>query len=123
MKTKLIIAAVMVIIFSIAATMFFSMTSRYTEAVGIAIVADGGLLIVVDDMPIAVSNQSLDDELFSEVKTGDKVEITHDGVAESYPAQTGVYRLEIIESDCFDEISQSTIDSLANMGWIAVLHS
>ncbi len=118
MKKKIIIAAIIVALFSIAAMLFFSMTTRYSESVGIAYLVDDALLVIVDDQPIIVSNQSLDENLFDEIKTGDKLEITHDGVAESYPAQTGVYRLEVIDEDCLDEVSQQTKDTLEEMGWI-----
>ncbi len=120
MKTKLIIAGAMVVVFGVATTLFFSMTTKYTESMGIAYRTDIALLIIVDDMPISVSNQSFDENLFSDIQTGDKVEITHDGVAESYPAQTGVYKLSVIQKDCLVEVSQDTLDTLTEMGWIAV---
>lgn len=51
--------------------------------------ANGTYLIDNDDMAMRVSDCSDDKELFEGYRSGDKVILFHDGVDESYPAQTG----------------------------------
>ena len=52
---------------------------------------NGTYLIESDDMAMRVSDCSKDAELFKGYQNGDKVILFHDGVNETYPAQTGGY--------------------------------
>lgn len=52
---------------------------------------NGTYLINSDDMAMRVSDCSDDAELFKGYQNGDKVILFHDGVNETYPAQTGGY--------------------------------
>ena len=52
---------------------------------------NGTYLIDSDDMAMRVSDCSDDAELFKGYQNGDKVILFHDGVNETYPAQTGGY--------------------------------
>jgi len=52
---------------------------------------NGTYLIDSDDMAMRVSDCSNNKELFKGCQNGDKVVLFHDGVEETYPAQTGGY--------------------------------
>ena len=54
---------------------------------------NGTYLIDSDDMAMRVSDRSDDEDLFEGYQNGDKVILFHDGVNETYPAQTGGYRV------------------------------
>lgn len=64
----------------------------YGISIGRLYFADNGTyLIDSDDMAMRVSDCSDDAELFKGYQNGDKVILFHDGVNETYPAQTGGY--------------------------------
>ncbi len=61
---------------------------------GLLYFADNGTyLIDSDDMAMKVSDCTDDKDLFEGYQNGDKVILFHDGVNETYPAQTGGYRI------------------------------
>ena len=83
------------------------------------VTVDGTYLIVDEDgSPIVMSNQSKDDQLFEDLHTGDKIKIKYDGIDESYPGQTGVYRCKLIEEGTIVDIPNETLNSLEEMGWV-----
>ncbi|TSB45332.1 DUF3221 domain-containing protein [Alkalicoccobacillus porphyridii] len=57
----------------------------------------GENLIISDHGTITMSNETGEEELFDDLKSGDNIEITHDEIAESYPAQTVIYSCVLIE--------------------------
>jgi len=67
-------------------------------------------LIISDQGAIDMNNQTGDENLFNDLKSGDLIQITHDEVAESYPAQTSIYSCELIESGSTEDIPQDTLD-------------
>lgn len=84
-----------VIVLCIAAVFAFGAilsAKGYGISTGRLYFADNGTyLIDSDDMAMRVSDCSDDAELFKGYRNGDKVVLFHDGVDESYPAQTGGY--------------------------------
>ena len=76
--------------------------------------------LIVDEKgsPIVMSNQSNNEKLFDDLHTGDKIKITYDGINDSYPGQTGVYRCKLIKKGSIDNIPQKTLNSLEEMGWM-----
>lgn len=93
---------------------------RYGILEGRVLVADNGsyLIILDDHSPIRMSDQSKKGGAFLDLQTGDKIRILHDGVQLSYPGQTGVYWLRLLERGTGDEIPCDVLDSLEQMGWI-----
>lgn len=75
------------------------------------------LLVTEDGSPIALSVQAEGDDPFSGFSTGDKVSITHDGVSESYPMQTGVYDWELLEKGTLADIPEAVLADLEGLGW------
>lgn len=118
MKKKILIGVCIGVIILIAVILFTTNVFKHTVATGICLVTDNNVIVIVDESPMVISNQSSNKNLFADLQTGDKVIITHDGVNVTYPAQTGVYKLVKIDSDCMDEVSTKTIAQLVEMGYI-----
>lgn len=86
---------------------------------GLCLISSDGKYLIIDEggIPIVMSNQSGNDDLFRGLQTGDKVEITYDGIEETYPARTGVYTCRQIEKSSADAISENTLSQLRQLGW------
>ncbi|MFI3249519.1 MAG: hypothetical protein R3Y07_00975 [Eubacteriales bacterium] len=117
MKKKILIGVCIGVIILIAVILFTTNGFKHTIATGICLVTDNSVIVIADDSPMKISNQSSNENLFADLQTGDKVIITHDGVDLSYPAQTGVYMLLKIDTNCIDEVSTKTITQLTEMGY------
>ena len=86
---------------------------------GICIVADNGrVLLMVKDGPIVLSDRSKEGNLLDGLQTGDRIRVLHDGIAESFPAQAGVYRVEYLGKGDVGELSPQMLDTLRELGWI-----
>ncbi len=91
----------------------------YDTAEGRCLVTeDGTYILVVDDMPIKMTDRSKGKDLFEGVTTGDKIRVVHNGIAESYPAQAGVYRVTLLQDGGEADISDAVRKQLAELGWI-----
>ena len=78
---------------------------------------DGSSIIVCQRTPIIMSNRTNRD-LFDNLETGNKIFIIHDGIAESYPARTGVYAIFKSINGTTGSIPPSVIEELIGLGWI-----
>lgn len=84
---------------------------RYLEA------QNGASLLILDNSPIRMSDIR-DKDLFSGLDTGDEVLVFHDGIAESYPGQTGAYALFKLSDGTVEDIPKTVTDTLAELGWV-----
>ena len=85
---------------------------------GICLVSDNGfVLLIVKDEPIVLHDRT-DGGLFGGIQTGDRIRVLHDGIAESFPANAGVYRVEHLGKGSIDDISPKTLDMLRQLGWL-----
>lgn len=85
----------------------------------ILIADDGSYLIILDDYsPIRMSDQSKKGGLFLGLQTGDRVRVLHDRVRLSYPGQTNVYRLRLLERGTRDDIPEEIFRALEQLGWV-----
>ncbi len=93
----------------------------YGVSIGRLYFADiGTYLIDSDDSAMLVSDQSKQQDLFSEYKNGDKILLIHDGVNESYPAQTGGYYIfRLAKGDGTYKPADEVIGvtSITQIGW------
>ena len=78
---------------------------------------NGHAMLIVDNMPIRMSDRTGRD-LFDDLDTGDRILVLHDGIAESYPAQTGAYAVISLAEGSLRDIPQQVIDNLTDMGWL-----
>jgi len=123
MKKKTIRALIWsVVLIAIAVSLVFLIKAsmRYGLLEGRVLIADNGsYLIVLDDhSPIKMSDRSPDGGAFLDLQTGDKIRVLHDGVRESYPGQTGVYGVRLLERGTIDDIPEDVLNALAQLGWM-----
>ncbi len=84
---------------------------RYLEA------SDGSSMVVVDNEPVQMSNQT-NWKLFDGLDTGDKIWVVHDGMENYYPGRTGVYAILKLSDGNIDDIPQTVVNQLAELGWL-----
>jgi hypothetical protein len=87
---------------------------------GRVLVADNGsyLIILDDHSPIKMSDHSAKGGAFLDLQTGDKIRVLHDGVRESYPGQTGVYHVRLLERGSMEDIPADVVNALRQLGWM-----
>lgn len=78
----------------------------------------GQVLLIAEGEPIALSDRSKEGGLLDGLQTGERIRVLHDGIAESFPARTGVYKLERIGQGSIDDIPVQVLDTLRELGWI-----
>jgi len=84
---------------------------------GTCIVADNGRYLgVFDNSPVV--KRSGKDSLFSELETGDRIFVVHDGIAESYPGKTGVYFVWKLSDGQASDVPEEVVESLTELGWL-----
>lgn len=86
---------------------------------GICLVANNGrVLLISENEPIALADRSKEGTLLEGLQTGDRIRVLCDGIAESFPAQAGIYRLKKLGEGSADEIPLQVMDTLRDLGWI-----
>lgn len=84
----------------------------------------GSALIVTEDgEPISMSDQSRGGKLFDGLDNGDRIEITHDAIAESYPGQASVFTCRKLEDGSFENIPAEAVAALEELGYTFDSHS
>lgn len=79
---------------------------------------NGSDIIVSDDSATTVmSNKTGDENIFDDLKSGDKIEIIYDSIMETYPSKTQIYSCKLIERGSIDNIPKDVLDKLQEMGW------
>lgn len=75
------------------------------------------LIIDETNQPITMNNATNNKDIFNNLRSGDKIEITYDSIAETYPASTNIYSCKFIESGTVNNISQDLLTRLEEIGW------
>lgn len=90
-----------------------------TETEGRLLLASNGtaLLVTEDGTPMTLSVQAEGDEPWAGYHSGDRVRVSHDGVDDSYPQQTGAYAWERLEEGTLENIPEETLAALEELGW------
>ena len=74
--------------------------------------------VVLNGSPTVMINSSDDEDLFSDVRTGDLIKIKHaNEIMESYPPQVNVYSCKIVSKGTADDVDKEVLDELASHGW------
>ena len=123
MKKKTIIALILTVVAILLAVLLILGVKgavKYGFLEGRVLIADNGsyLIILDDHSPIKMSDHSANGGAFLDLQTGDKIRILHDGVRESYPGQTGVYHVRLIERGSMDDIPADVVNALRQLGWM-----
>lgn len=88
--------------------------------IGRCLVAENGsYMLIEENSPIVMSDRSSEKDLFSGLSTGDKILVVHDGIAESYPGQTGAYFCLRLSKGDISDIPKEVITSLRELGWLS----
>ena len=86
--------------------------------VAFLLVADNGsVLLIAQGSPIVLSTQG-SAGMLDGLSTGDEILVVHDGIQESYPAQTGAYFVLRLGGGTVDDLPAQVLDSLRELGWI-----
>ena len=125
MKQKrkwMILLCVMGGLLLICAGLLWYMVSHSLDfSVGRCLVADNGSYMFIDgNSPIVMSNSKDKEGLFSDLETGDKILLLHDGIAESYPGRTGAYWCMKLEDGTQADIPEQVMEELLELGWTIV---
>ena len=92
-----------------------------TETEGRALIAlnrEGSLstLLVTEDGEAIVLTTEINDA-FCGWSSGDRVRVTHDGVSDTFPAQTEVYDYKTLAEGDWSDIPEETMTALKDLGW------
>ena len=123
MKKKTIIALILTVaLIALAVLLVLGVKGavKYGFLEGRVLIADNGsyLIILDDHSPIKMSDHSANGGAFLDLQTGDKIRILHDGVRESYPGQTGVYHVRLLERGDTEDIPADVVNALRQLGWM-----
>lgn len=86
---------------------------------GRCLVSTNGSYLIVDGSgsPIVLQNLTGDDTLFADLHSGDLIEISCNGIEETYPGKTGVYRCERTARGSMADIPEIVLQGLQELGW------
>jgi len=90
-----------------------SMTGIYLKSIN-----GNNLIINEESGPTLMGNETGNENIFDDLKSGDKIEITYDSIMETYPGKTQIYSCTFIERGSINDIPKDTLDKLQEMGWI-----
>lgn len=91
----------------------------FSFSVGRYLAADNaGHLLILENSPISMGNRTKDEHLFSDLSSGDEILVLHDGIAESYPGQTGVYFCLRLKDGSIEDISENVLAGLRELDWL-----
>ena len=118
MKKKIGIGLVIAVLLLLIAVGVWFFGRNLSFSTARCIVTQQKCMMVLDNSPIGMSNLSGNEKLFEDLDTGDKILVLHDGIAESYPGQTGAYFLWKLEGGSAADVPVQVIETLEEMGYI-----
>lgn len=80
-------------------------------------------VVAGDGEPFRVSDQSKKGALFEGLTSGDRIRITHDGIEECDPAQTGSYSCKLLEEGTPEDVPAETLAAPKELGYTFDFHS
>lgn len=115
---KITLGIIGAIIIFLVISIYILLNKGYGISVGRYLeVKDGKAMLIRENSPISMHNRTKRD-LVRSLDTGDKILVIHTGIAESYPAQTGVYAVLKISNGTINDIPQKVLNELIKLGWI-----
>ncbi len=125
MKKKILvilstIVAILLLLFAICFIAFgIASFKGYSVSEGRVLITQNNLyMIIMDNSPIVMSNQSKNEKIFEGLTNGDEILIVHDGIQESYPGGTGVYYCKKLNDGEYKDLPEQVIVSLIQLGYI-----
>lgn len=108
--------SVLIVLVCILAIVAITLSLLPGLTVGRCLTADNGSVMLIDgNSPIVLSGK---DFLFRNLNTGDQILVVHDGVAESFPAQTRAYLVIRLSDGTEADIPAEVVSQLTELGWI-----
>ena len=118
-KLIILIPAILVVLLGAAAAVLFSGSRSFSAGYFLRGTEGQCLWITSSGEPVRLTlSTSLAQKSAEKLKTGDKILLLHDGILESYPAQTGCYLLLKTGKGEENAIPADTYDTLVSMGWL-----
>ena len=114
MKKKILIT-LSAIVCVIAIGLFILAGKSISPSVGLYLQADNADMLILDNSPISMSGN---DDIFEKYESGDKILVFHDGILESYPAQTRAYFVMKLADGEMSDIPETVLISLDELGWM-----
>lgn len=120
-KPLIVIIIVIAALICVSFTGLIIMSERgFAPTVGIYVKTNGGDdMIVTDSGPTIMSNQTRNENVFSGLRTGDKILIVSGAVNTSYPAYTGCYFCIRLGGGDVSDIPEKHLAQLRELGWLA----
>lgn len=119
MKKKYLFISIICVVIVLLSGIVLIAKNSIDFSIGTCIVADNGsYLVVFDNSPVVMSQRSGKDSLFSELETGNRIFVIHDGIAESYPGKTGVYFVWKLSDGQTSDVPKEVVKSLTELGWL-----
>ncbi len=118
MKKKIGIGVCIAIFLLLVIGVVWCFSKNLTISTARCIVTKQNCMMVLDNSPIGMSNRSWDKEHFEDLDTGDKILVVHDGIAESYPGQTGAYFILRLEEGSIADVPVQVIEALEALGYV-----
>lgn len=122
-KVIVVLSTVLAIILLIVAIAFVGLGIALYKGYGILegqflVTNDGYMIIDKNNSPIVMSNQTNNEEIFENLTNGDKIVAVIGMIEETYPARTGVYFLIKLSDGEYEDLPESTLFQLGELGWI-----
>lgn len=111
--------SILIVLVCIVALVAITLTLLPGLTVGRCLVADNGSVMLIDgNSPIVLSVKNPDSAMLKNLSTGDKILVVHDGIAESYPAQTRAHLVIKLGSGTEADVPADVISQLTELGWL-----
>ena len=91
--------------------------SNYGISEGIFLRTNGGDMVVIDNSPNLILDESLGGELTDGLNTGDRILVVYDGIEDSYPGRMGVYFIFQLEIGDISNVPEDVLEELEALGW------
>jgi uncharacterized lipoprotein NlpE involved in copper resistance len=77
----------------------------------------GANLLLSDDGAILLTPIDGNYDVFKDLNNGDKIQVSIDGIRETYPAQASIYGLTLLQKGDVKDLDEEELQNLASLGW------
>jgi len=116
-KWMIPLCAVLVLFLLVGGSVLYMTSRSMGISAGRYLMAGGNPMLIMDGSPIRMSVRTDADGLFDNLSDGDRILVLHDGIAESYPGQTGVYAVIKLQDGTVGDVSYDVRAVLNRLGW------
>lgn len=116
-KHRVLMVALGALVILAALLLFLSRSSLGVSRGRYLVDSSGTCLLIKGSAPIVLHHQTGHLPACNKLTNGDEILVLHDGIAESYPAQTKAYGILQISDGYMEDIPTAVLDSLVDLGW------